>query len=158
MMQKLPIKRLLSLLAVLTIIGVGAFFLEKKFHSKLYPSKVVVDQTATPLKQQPLAKCKPEDDACIAKNEQIKASQLTGNNVEYAKHQCDGPHACPTPPAESNDAAIAAIRTFTKDETIDIIRMTGINASGIVYYCATDNRCWSVASKTAKVISAVDKK
>jgi hypothetical protein len=102
-------------------------------------------------KDKEIVKCKEGDKACEEKNEKIKVNKIEGINVDFAKHQCSGPRACPTPNENTSSEAITAIRIFAKDSKVELLRIAGINSLGLVYYCANDSRCWSYDTKSKKV-------
>jgi hypothetical protein len=144
-------KRILLIVTGVILLIVLGFFLEKRFRHRYHPPTNTAKQNEIPLKYQSLATCKAEDRACATNNEKIKADRLTGSAVEYAKHQCDGPRACPLPDATTDATAIKAIRDSIKNPNLEVIRITGINPAGIIYYCAEGNKCWKVDSKTKAV-------
>lgn len=106
------------------------------------------------LEEKPVV-CAEGDIACIGKHARNLADQLQGSTVSFVKHQCFGPHPCPTPDEESISAATGAIRAYTKDSKLDVIPINGVTAAGIIYYCAKDGRCWSVEGKTNRVVSPI---
>jgi len=87
----------------------------------------------------------------------ITEKKMSGVEVAYAKHQCDSPKGCRTPDDKDIKAATEAIRFTVKNPKLQIIPINGITPAGIMYYCANDNRCWSVEAKTNTVISSVGK-
>lgn len=145
-----------SIIVFFVIIGMGAFF----FLGKTLIQTFLPDSKPQPVepitKDAPIVSCKPGDSACKQKNEKVVANKLTGSAVEYAKHQCDGPRACPTPDPTTADEAISSIRISAKDPSLELVRITGINVSGIIYYCAADNRCWSYDTKEKKIAGFLD--
>jgi hypothetical protein len=137
------------------IVGLVAFFgFGNKIQDKFFSTKSSIEQA----QEKPIANCTDGDEKCISKNANSLANQLTGSSVEFAKHQCDGPRACPTPAPADIEAATTAIHEYAKDDKLQIIPVTGKTPAGIIYYCAKDNRCWSMEAKTNKVISFVDGK
>jgi hypothetical protein len=139
---------LLIVLIIILLVAGGAGYV---FFKQNYNPQTQTKAQEIPLKYQKIENCSAGDTACTDKNEKIKANKLSGEAVEYAKHQCDGPHACPTPNPTLTEESIKAIRTSVKDQKLELIRMTGINRAGIIYYCAPDGKCWSVDTKTAEV-------
>jgi len=95
--------------------------------------------------------CASDDKNCFVEK------KMTGVEVAYALHQCVGPKGCHEPEAKDITAATAAIRAYTKNAKLQVIPINGITPAGIIYYCATDNRCWSVDAKTNTVVSTVAK-
>jgi hypothetical protein len=130
------------------------FMFGDKLQDKFFPTKVTSEQA----QEKPVIACGNGDEKCISKNANNLANQLTGASVEFAKHQCDGPRACPTPAPADIEAATIAIREYAKDDKLQVIPVTGKTPAGIIYYCAKDNRCWNMEAKTNKVISFVDGK
>jgi|WetSurMetagenome_2_1015567.scaffolds.fasta_scaffold215638_2 hypothetical protein len=152
-LQKLPTKNkriIIGVIVMVLIIG-SAFFLEKKFHRKFNPPRGKTQQMTAFIKEKQLAPCVTGDDECLAKNEKITADQLKGSSAEYSRHQCDGPRICPTPLPEGAAKAITAIRLFAHDPKLEIVRMTGITPAGILYYCASDTRCWIYNTEDKRV-------
>jgi hypothetical protein len=117
-----------------------------------FEHKDIVQHTSLSLKEQQTLSCTTDDKGCADNNEKIKAAKLTGETVEFAKHQCDGPRPCPAPDEKTNTNAIQAIRTHAKQPKLDLVRVTGINQAGILYYCAKDRRFWSYELKTNKFV------
>lgn len=101
---------------------------------------------------EPIVTCRAGDKACATKNEKIKANRLDGAAAKFVMHQCSGPHACPTPGEEDANTIISAIRSYTKEPNLELIRVTGITPIGMIYYCAEDERCWSYDTKSKKVV------
>src|SRR5438105_2558235 len=99
----------------------------------------------------PEGSCASDDTNCMAEK------KMSGVEVSYAKHQCDGPKGCHSPDSKDIQAAIASIREYTNNPKLQIIPINGITPAGILYYCATDNHCWGVEAKTNKVVSDVGK-
>lgn len=146
-------KRILFICLVLLVfvLGIIMFFVYRN-NQTLTTLRNKLENTGGSLKDQSIARCEPEDEICENNNEAIKASKLTGQAVEFARHQCDGPKPCPIPDEKKNEEAIKAIRVFEKEPNLEPIRITGITPSGNVFYCATDGRCWSYDTKSKDVI------
>ncbi len=102
-------------------------------------------------KNEPLKKCIPGDKNCETKNDKIMANRLEGPVAKFVSHQCDGPRGCPSPTDEEEKVIVNAIRAYVKDDTLELIPINGITPTGIAYYCAADNRCWSYDTKSKKV-------
>lgn len=141
----------LSIFLAFFVIGAGSFYFFGKDIQKFFGPKEVNTPGGAIAKNEPIVTCGAGDAACSAKNEKILANRIEGTAVEYAKHQCDGPRACPTPNEEESKTIIAAIRAYAKDPKVDLVRINGINATGTIYYCAKDTRCWGYNTKDKKV-------
>lgn len=141
----------IALTFLLVLGGIIAFlFFRKDIQEKFFTPKVT-QQPGAIAPNEPIAKCTTGDEKCQSRNERIKANKLQGQSAAYTRHQCDGPRACPTPNPEQEAAAQDAIRSFAKDTKMELLRMNGINAAGLLYYCSQDNSCWSYDTKTKKV-------
>jgi hypothetical protein len=153
-----------SLLVLMSITVVGGMvffwrqgpFLSQQILSLQAPARPEKSAGEPIRRNDPLLSCAPGDTACSARNEKIVANKLSGNAVSYAKHQCDGPRACPTPQPEVAEAAVRAIRIYAKDMRLELLRITGVNVTGNVFYCAKDDRCWSYSVKQQKVVGFLD--
>jgi len=142
----------LALTFVLVLGGIITFlFFRKDIQEKFFTTKVA-QQPGAIAPNEPIEKCSAGDVSCQSRNGRIKANKIQGQSAAYTRHQCDGPRACPTPDPEQDATAQNAIKSFAKDSKLELIRMNGINAAGLLYYCSTDNSCWSYDTKTKKVV------
>lgn len=132
------------------------YFLERNFHRRFSPPREISGQTNLPLKEHPLLTCTQGDSDCAEKNRVIRVSRLSGTAATFAAHQCDGPRPCPTPAPDREADAISAVRRHTKEETLELLRMTGITPAGMLYYCAEDSRCFSIDTASNKVVTLKD--
>jgi hypothetical protein len=130
----------------LCVVALTGYVLERKFHHRYAPPRSTSSNRELTIKKKPLEQCSDGDSNCLAKNEQIKADNLTGTAVEFARRQCDGPRQCPAPDSNRESQARTAIQEFVKDTKLELIRMTGVTPAGSIYYCSNNNRCWMVSS------------
>ena len=105
--------------------------------------------------QDKLVTCGKDDTKCIKENAKNLTNQLTGNDIEFARHQCDGPHPCKKPGEKDIQKATEAIRTYTKDSDLQVFPVNGVNRTGIIYYCADDTRCWKMEVRTNRILSSL---
>lgn len=152
-MKFLKNRRVLVIITVLIVCIAAVYYWERNFHRKFSPPREQSQQARLTSNEIPLVKCAEGDSECAEKNERTKATRLSGNVIDFARHQCDGPRACPTPVPEVDDKAVDAIKEFTKDPKLEVVRITGVNQSEVMYYCTEDNKCWTVQTKTFKVNS-----
>ncbi len=145
----------LALTFILILAGIIAFLF---FRKNIQETFFATNQPGAIAPNEPIAKCSAGDEKCAARNERIKANKLQGQSAAYARHQCDGPRACPTPDPEQDKAAQQAIKSFAKDAKLELIRMNGISATGLLYYCSTDNACWNYSTKTKDVTAMKENK
>jgi hypothetical protein len=141
-------KTLLISIPIILLIGTLVIF-GSKLQEKFFPPKPI-----NLVEEQPVT-CAKDDTACIGAHAKNLTHQLSGINVEFAKNQCNGPHACPTPRPEDITAATASIRTYTKDATLQVVPINGVMSNGTIYYCAKNNQCWTLEAKSNKVLSKV---
>ena len=133
-------------------IGICTFvFFGKAIQERLFPPKAIVAEPGGIAKKEQIVKCNPGDTKCEGNNVRIEGNNIPGDAAAFVRHQCDGPRGCPTPNPEQSDEAMKAIKAYAKDSKIDLVRINGINASGVVYYCTKDARCWSYNTKDKKV-------
>ncbi|HMS22820.1 MAG TPA: hypothetical protein PKA38_03600 [Candidatus Levybacteria bacterium] len=141
---------LASIITLFLIVGVIIFVL----NSALFKPEKNSDQfqqIQPIIKEESAKKCNPADTQCEEYNRKLSIGKVPGETVEFVKHQCDGPRECPQPNKEVEKTAIEAIKKFEKESELNLLRITGINASGLVHYCAHDGRCWSFNTKTKDV-------
>lgn len=94
---------------------------------------------------------------CASQNEKTKAKKLTGTSVSFAKHQCDSPRGCEEPDEETINLALSAIRKEANSPQLELVRVTGINPAGNMYFCSTGNDCWGYNTKDKSVTKTLEK-
>lgn len=147
----------LAITFLLILSGIIAFlFFRTEIQSTFFAKDGVQPGAIAP--NESVAKCTAGDAKCESRNERIKANKLQGQSASFARHQCDGPRACPTPNPEQEATIQKAIKAFAKDEKLELIPLTGINVRGDTYYCAQDGTCWSYNTKSKQVAVMKDQK
>lgn len=131
--------------------GVTFYFFGKDIQQKLFPPKDTNVPGGAISRTEPIVTCAAGDKACADKNEKIIVNRIEGPIATFARHQCDGPRACPTPNEEENKSFTDAIKKYTKESSLELVKVNGINPAGVIYYCAKDGRCWSYDTKSKKV-------
>jgi hypothetical protein len=145
-------KRLIPVSIIFILLGAASFFFFHKDIQNYFQPQPVNSPGGAISRTQPVLTCGEGDKACELKNEKIKANKLDGIAAKFVTHQCSGPRACPTPNEEDTQTIISAIRSYTKQPKLELIRVTGVTPAGLIYYCAEDERCWSYSTKTKSVI------
>lgn len=140
-----------SAFILLLVVGIIIFVLYNAF---LKPKKNSdqFQQVQPIVKEETVKKCNPGDAQCEEYNRKLSIGKVPGETVEFVKHQCDGPRECPQPNKDLERKAAEAIKKFEKESELNLIRITGINASGQIFYCAQSGRCWSFSTKTEDVL------
>lgn len=142
---------LFSAFILLLVVGIIIFVLYNAF---LKPKKSSDQfQKVQPIvKEETVKKCNPGDAQCEEYNRKLSVGKVPGETVEFVKHQCDGPRECPQPNKDLERKAVEAVKEFEEESELSLIRITGINASGQIFYCAQNGRCWSFSTKTEDVV------
>lgn len=134
-----------------TIGGTTFYFFGKDIQQKFFPSKDTNVPGGAISRDEPIMTCGAGDKVCAAKNEKIMANRLDGVTAKFVSHQCDGPRACPTPREQDAETIMSEIKAYAKEPNLKLIRLTGVTSTGMIYYCAEDERCWSYDTKTKNV-------
>ncbi len=142
---------LLSVIILILIVGVIIFVLYNAF-IKPKNSLDQFQQVQPIVKEETVKKCNSGDMQCEEHNRKLSVGKISGKTVEFVKHQCDGPRECSQPNKDLERKAVEAINKSEKESGLSLIRITGINASGLIYYCTQNGHCWSFNTKTEDVV------
>lgn len=157
-------KRLILLiLLLLIIISIGYavfYFFQDDITSLLFGPKDTRAPGGAIKTNQQVIECNPGDSVCVRRNEKIMINNLDGIAAKFASHQCSGPRACPTPEQAVSEQYKASLRSFLKEPNLKLLEVTGVTATGIIYYCSEDERCFKYNTKTrqAEILNETEEK
>lgn len=136
--------------ALIPILGAVAIFLVA-----CSASLISSHQTDSPLPgstpRQEVVDCSGRDEVCVMRNGKMVVEKLTSKDLELAGQGCDQGDG-PSPAEPDYDAAIAAIRAYTKHPDLELTPLKTKCPTRTTWYCAGED-CWVVDNATNRVLT-----
>lgn len=101
--------------------------------------------------RQEVVDCSGRDEVCVIRNGKMVVEKLTGKDLEFVGQDCDQGDG-PSPAEPDYDAAINAIRAYTKHPDLELTPLETKCPTRTTWYCA-GNDCWAVDNATNRVLT-----